>query len=102
MNFIIFNRKTGQINRVGACSPNNYSLQIANDTEEIMEGFADDETHKVNPKTLRIEKKRLSAKDKAAEILKNQLDKQEQMILDKMQEMFRTMAVKKLKSEGKL
>ena len=96
MNFIVYDKYTGKIKRTGFCNEEDFNRQAIEQNELVLEGIADDSFDIVDTKNKKIIKGHKIVNDV------NIKDNINILILDKMNEILRRMAIKELKEDGKL
>jgi hypothetical protein len=104
MNFVVYDKYTGEIKRTGFCGERDFYKQAIEQNEFVLEGVADGSFDKVDIKNKRIiiEGKKSKKEYKTQDDMIKKDNNMNILILDKMNEILRRMAIKELKEDGKL
>lgn len=103
-NFVVYEKSTGKIIRMGMCHPSMVEIQATCAEEMVLEGVASFEEHMVDINTQQIINKTQVVLD-LEKIEKDKLvaeGETNKLILEKMEEILRKMAIDALVKEGKL
>jgi len=96
--YIVYNKLTGEISKTGFCSIKDLHLQADNSNEVVIEGEANDISHKVvNGKVV----SKLTSEIKK-EIKPQPFDETEVKIRKKMRQLLRDQAITELTKDGEL
>ena len=90
INFVIYDKATGRIKRVGRCRNKNFKRQVNDDTEAVLKGIANQTKHKVvngmivektqaeieadKPKPLPFKKQRANITNEQLQNIQNRLE----------------------------
>jgi len=103
-NFIVYDKRTGEILRTGTCPKSMAEIQASNDSEMVIEGMADDVCDQIDIKTKKVMKdhrtsrKAIKEAEEFKRIKETPIREKEALIKNKM----RQMAIDELIKEGKI